>query len=233
MKSSDILSLPVETFGKYFDHTLLKPFATIADFDAFCRDGVEYGVKMLAVNPAAVAYCVRQVEGSGVDVGAAIGFPLGQSTVATKVFETIEAILNGSNEIDYVINITQLKGGNISYIEDEMKAIVDACRDRSIVSKVIFETCYLTDDEKKTLCEIANRAMPDYIKTSTGFGTGGATVADVELMRSYADSKIKIKASGGIKTLDDTLRMIEAGAERIGTSSTVAIIENFKSLKES
>ena len=223
--------MDVKTFGQYFDHTLLKSFATHSDFEAFCKDGLKYNVKMLAINPAAVVFCKQQVKGQPIHVGAAIGFPLGQMTLETKIFETRDAIEKGSDEIDYVIDIVELKSGNYRHIEKEMEAIVAICREKNVISKVIFENCYLSDEEKKIMCEIANRVKPDFIKTSTGFGTGGATVQDVKLMRAYADSGIKIKASGGIKTLDEALKMIEAGAERIGTSSTVSIIESYEAKK--
>jgi len=222
-----ILNMDKETFGKYFDHTLLRAYASNADFELFCKDGINCSAAMLAVNSAMVKLCKGLVKGHNVRVGAAIGFPLGQSTIEAKVFETIDAIKNGADEIDYVINIVELKSKNYSYIEDEMKEIVAICKEKGIISKVIFENCYLEDDEKKLLCEIANRVKPDFIKTSTGFGTGGATFKDIELMRKYADSDVKIKASGGIKTLDDALKMIELGAERVGTSSTISIMEEF------
>ena len=221
------LNLSTHDFGQYFDHTLLKASAQWADFEQLCAEGVAINAKTLAINPAAVRFCAERLEGSSVLICVAVGFPLGQATVASKVFESIDAIENGADEIDYVVNITELKAGNIAYITDEMQAIVTACRERNVVSKVIFETCYLTDDEKKTLCAVANRIKPDFIKTSTGFGTGGATLADIKLMRAYADAAISIKASGGIKTLADTLAMIEAGASRIGTSSAVAIIGEY------
>jgi deoxyribose-phosphate aldolase len=222
-----LLGLDPKTFGLYFDHTLLKAYASNIDFEAFCNDGIRCNVKMLAVNPAAVVFCKERVKDCDIHIGAAIGFPLGQSTVETKVFETGDAIKKGADEIDYVINIGELKNGNFRYLEDEMKAIVSVCRENGRVSKVIFENCYLTGDEKKALCDIANKVKPDFIKTSTGFGTGGAAAEDVRLMREYAEPSIKIKASGGIKTFDDTVEMIEAGAERIGTSGTVGIIEEF------
>ena len=217
-----------KVFGQYFDHTLLKAFVPRTDFSAFCKEGIKYSVKMLAVNPAAVSFCKEQVSGYKINVGAAIGFPLGQMTFEVKVFETKDAISKGADEIDYVIDIVELKSGNYNRIIDEMRAIVFSCRENDVISKVIFENCYLTDDEKKFLCETANKVRPDFIKTSTGFGSGGATPADVKLMRDYADPEIKIKASGGIKTLADTMRLIEVGAERIGTSSTISIIKELK-----
>ncbi len=157
-----------------------------------------------------------------------MGFPLGQSTIETKVFETIDAIENGAGEVDYVVNIVEIKNDNWEYVEEEMKRIVAACDQRNVVSKVIFETCYLTDHEKRRLCEVALKLKPTYIKTSTGFGTEGATVEDVKLMKECVSDQIKIKASGGVRSFNDALNMIEAGADRIGTSSGVKIIEQFK-----
>ena len=219
--------MDVNTFGQYFDHALLKAHATQKEFKDYCAEGIKYSVKMLAINPAAITFCKAQVKDTPVLVGAAIGFPLGQMTLEIKIFETKDAIAKGSDEIDYVMDISALKSGDHNYVTEEMKRIVGVCREKNIVIKVIFENCYLTDDEKKRMCEIANQVKPDYIKTSTGFGTGGAVVDDVRLMRAYAEPGIKIKASGGIKTFDDTLQLIEAGVERIGTSSTAAIIEAF------
>jgi len=227
----NLLQMDSVAFGKYFDHTLLKPYASNADFEQFCKDGIKCGVKMLAVNSAAVQLCKSLTEGRDIHVGAAVGFPLGQTTIETKLFETADAIKNGADEIDYVINIVELKNKNYSYIENEMKEIVAVCREHGIISKVIFENCYLEDGEKKQLCEIANLVKPDFIKTSTGFGTGGAALKDVALMRQYAEGFIKIKASGGIKVLADVIKMIEAGAERIGTSSTVSIMKEFETKK--
>ena len=220
-------------FGKYFDHTLLKAYAPRSDFDEFCREGIRHNVKMLAINPAAVVYCKEKVKDCGVKVGAAIGFPLGQMTLETKIFETRDAIQKGADEIDYVIDLVNLKSRNYDSIKDEMEAIVSICREKNVVSKVIFENCYLTDDEKKFLCETANVVKPDFIKTSTGFGSGGATLADVKLMSSYAFEEIEIKASGGIKTLDCVIKLLEAGATRIGTSSTVAIIDEYRAALDS
>jgi deoxyribose-phosphate aldolase len=228
---NNFLGMDIKTFGKYFDHTLLSPFAAEADFKNFCREGIRWHVKMLAVNPAAVVYCAEHVKGLGINVGAAVGFPLGQSTVETKVFEAADAIEKGADEIDYVINVAELKNRNYRYIEDEMKALLSVCRENGSILKVIFENCYLTEDEIKDMCEIANNVKPDFIKTSTGFGKGGATVSDVKLMREYAEPGIEIKASGGIKSLKDTAAMIEAGARRIGTSRTVEIMEEFSKIK--
>ena len=225
--------MTAEKLAKYFDHTLLKAYASDADFKVFCEESAKYGVKMVAINSVPVQKCKKYLEGSDVLVGAAIGFPLGQTTVENKLHETAEAIENGADEIDYVINIGELKSGNLAYVEDEMRRIVALCRAHGKTVKVIFENCYLTREEKVSLCEIARRVKPDFVKTSTGFGTPsggaavGATVEDVRLMKSLVGDEVKVKAAGGVRTLADALAMIEAGAERIGTSASVRIIEEF------
>ena len=223
-----------EQLAKYFDQSLLKAYASRADFERFCAECAAYHFKMAAINSVPVKLCKALLAESDVLVGAAIGFPLGQTTVENKVHETEQAIADGADEIDYVINIGELKSGNVAYIEDEMQKIVNVCRAHGKTVKVIFENCYLTDDEKRTLCEIAKRVRPDFIKTSTGFGTpaagipAGATVEDIRLMKSIVGDAVKVKAAGGVRTLDDAIAMIEAGAERIGTSAGVAIIEELK-----
>ena len=165
---------------------------------------------------------------SKVHVGAAISFPLGQTTIETKVFETKNAIENGADEIDYVINIGELKNGNYAYIEDEMEQIVKLCRDNNVLIKVIFENCYLEKDEIVKVAEIAKKVKPDFIKTSTGFGPSGATVEDVKLMKETVGDEVKVKAAGGIRDLETCLAMIEAGAERIGCSKSIEITEAYK-----
>ena len=222
------MSITKEQLAKYFDHTQLKPFVTNKEFELLCSEAKEYGVAMVAINPAPVVLCKNLLRGTDVHVGAAIGFPLGQTTLENKLHETRDAIQKGADEIDYVINIVELKNNNYNYIKKEMEGIVNICRENNVISKVIFENCYLTDDEKKKLCEIALEVRPDFIKTSTGFGTGGATIEDVRLMKSMVGDKIKVKASGGIKSLDDALNMIEAGAERIGTSASVKILKELE-----
>ena len=186
---------------------------------------------MVAINPAPVKLCKTFLAGSQVHVGAAIAFPLGQTTLEDKLSETRNAIKNGADEIDYVVNLTKLKAGDTAYIESEMARITDICREFSVVSKVIFENCYLTDDEKRKVAEIAKEVKPDFIKTSTGFGTGGATVEDVKLMKSVVGDEVKVKAAGGIRDLKTALAMIEAGAERLGTSAGVAIVEEYNNQK--
>lgn len=220
-------NLTAEKLALYFDHTLLRADASEEDFRQLCKDSMEYGFKMVAINPAPVSLCKELLKDSQVLVGAAIGFPLGQSTLETKVFETQNAIANGSDEIDYVINVSMLKEKNYSYIEKEMASIVDICRINNITSKVIFENCYLTNDEKRELCKIALNVKPNFIKTSTGFGTGGATYEDIELMKFIVQDSVKVKASGGIRNLDTALGMIKRGAERIGSTSSIKIVEEF------
>ena len=227
-----------EQLAKYFDQTLLKAYASEEDFRSFCEESARYHFKMVAINSAPVKKCKAFLKDSDVLVGAAIGFPLGQTTIEDKVYETERAIAEGADEIDYVINIGELKSGNLEYIEDEMRQIVAVCRKNNKTIKVIFENCYLTDEEKKTLCKIALKVKPDFIKTSTGFGTPapgvavGATVEDVRLMKSMVGDAIKVKAAGGVRTLEDALAMIEAGAERIGTSAGVKIVEELKALQK-
>ncbi|MCB6569684.1 deoxyribose-phosphate aldolase [Eubacterium limosum] len=220
-------TLTVKELAGYFDHTLLKAFVTDEDFKKLCDDADKYGFKMVAINSAPVALCKEYLKDSPVHVGAAISFPLGQTTIETKVFETKNAIENGADEIDYVINIVELKNKNYDYIKREMEAIVAVCRENDVLSKVIFENCYLTKDEIAKVAEIAREVKPDFIKTSTGFGTGGATVEDVKLMKSIVGDDVKVKAAGGIRDLETCLAMIEAGAERIGSSSSIEITEAY------
>lgn len=210
------------------DHTLLRADATENEFRQLCQEADDYGFKMVAINSFPVKQCREFLQDSPVHVGAAIGFPLGQTTIATKVFEVQDAIKNGADEIDYVINIGKLKAGDSEYIKEEMSAIVKASREGGILSKVILENCYLTDEEKVTVCEIARAVKPDFVKTSTGFGTGGATLADVALMKKVVGEEVKVKAAGGIRDLTTALAMIEVGAQRLGTSSGIKIIEEYK-----
>lgn len=213
------------------DHTNLKAFADDAAFEKLCDEAKKYNFKMVAINPAQTVRCKKKLEGSPVHVGAAIGFPLGQTTLECKIFETKDAIEKGADEIDYVINVAELKNKNYDYIKKEMEEIVKICREAGKTSKVIFENCYLTDDEKRKVAEIAKEVKPDFIKTSTGFGTSGATVEDVKLMKSVVGDEVKVKAAGGIRDLKTALAMIEAGAERLGTSAGVAIVEEYNNQK--
>ena len=218
-----------EQLVKLFDHTCLYAYATEAHMKKLCDEARAYNFAMVAVNSVQVKLCKKFLKDTDVHVGAAIGFPLGQTTIASKVFETVDAIQNGADEIDYVINITELKDGNYDYIREEMRQIVAECRKANVISKVIFENCYLTQEEKEILCKIALEVKPDFIKTSTGFGTGGATLDDDKLMKSIVGDAVKVKAAGGVRDLETCMAMVEAGAERIGTSAAVKITEEFVS----
>lgn len=219
--------LTTAQLAKFFDHTQLKASATEDDFKTLCAEAKRHGFMMVAINSAPVAACKALLAGTDVHVGAAIGFPLGQTTIAVKCFETERAIAEGADEIDYVINVGKLKEGNYAYIEEEMRAIVAICRNAKVCSKVIFETCYLTKEEIMRMAEIAKRVKPDFIKTSTGFGTAGATVDDVALMKRTVGDGVRVKASGGVRDLKTCLAMIDAGAERIGSSNSVKIVEEY------
>lgn len=214
--------------ASYFDHTQLRAYAVRSDFETLCRESAAYGFRMVAINPAPVALCKELLRGTDVHVGAAVGFPLGQNTTLVKCAETKDALENGADEIDYVINIGELKDRHYSAIADEMNQIVSLCRAHQATSKVIFENCYLTDAEKAELCRIALDVRPDYIKTSTGFGTGGATLEDVTLMLRLTHGEIKVKAAGGIRTLDTALTLIDMGVSRIGSTASVSIVEELK-----
>ncbi len=226
-----VSQLTAASLANLFDHTQLHADARRADFEQLCAESRKYGFKMVAINPAPVALCKELLAGTPVHVGAAIGFPLGQNGVESKLFETQQAIRDGADEIDYVINIGAAKDGNFALIRDEMRRIVDVCRQAGVLSKVIFENCYLTKDEICTLARIAREERPDFIKTSTGFGTGGATAQDVALMKSVVGDAVKVKAAGGIRSWQACRAMLEAGAERIGTSSSIRILQEFQAWK--
>lgn len=219
-------------FANYFDHTVLKPNAVTEDFVKLCNESMAYGFKMVAINSCQVKLCKELLKGSDVHVGAAISFPLGQTTIETKVFETIDAINNSCDEIDYVINITKMLEKDYAYIKEEMTKIVAECRKANVISKVIFENCFLTNEDIIKLCQIALEVKPDYIKTSTGFGTYGATLEHVKLMKSVVGDQIKVKAAGGIRDLETAIAMVEAGAERIGSSAGVKINDDYKLLNK-
>lgn len=211
--------------NKYIDHTILYPYACNEDIKKVCDECRAYDFMMVAINSVQVKRCKKYLEGTDVHVGAAIGFPLGQTTIDVKAYETKKAIEDGADEIDYVINITELKNKNYSYIQKEMEEIVSLCKNANVLSKVIFENCYLEKDEIIKLCEIAKIVKPDFIKTSTGFGTSGAKAEDVRLMKESVGHEVKVKAAGGIRDYKTFMEMIEAGAERIGTSKSIDIMK--------
>ena len=223
-----IANLTVEQLAGMIDHTFLKPFGTAENIEKLCAEARKYEFAMVAINPAEVETCVKLLKGSPVRVGAAIGFPLGQTTTECKAFETRDAIEKGATEIDTVINVRALQKGRLDIVKKEIEDIVTICRPAGVICKVILETCYLSDAEKETVCQIAKEAGVDFVKTSTGFGTAGATVEDVALMRRVVGPEIGVKAAGGIRDLDTALAMIKAGATRIGTSSGVSIVEAYK-----
>lgn len=209
--------------NKYIDHTLLKPDAQQDQIEKLIEEARSYDFASVCVNPTWVNFTAEGLRDSDVKVCTVIGFPLGATTPFVKAFETKNAIQNGADEIDMVINIGALKSKNLALVEDDIQAVVEASGDK--VVKVIIETCLLTDDEKIAACQIAKSAGADFVKTSTGFSTGGATVADVALMRQTVGPDMGVKASGGARSYEDALAFIEAGATRIGTSSGVAIVE--------
>lgn len=221
-------SYTLDDFARMIDHTNLRPDATREDMGRLCDEAVRYHFRMVAINPVQSALCAELLAGTDVHVGAAIGFPLGQISVASKVFETKDALSSGANEIDYVVNLTEVKAGNWTYVEDEMERVVAACREAGATSKVIFENCLLTQDEKIALCGVASRVLPDFIKTSTGFSTGGATVEDVRLMRAHVDQRVKVKAAGRIRDAETFLAMVAAGAERVGCTRSIPVMEGLK-----
>lgn len=221
------MNLTKTTLAAMFDHTYLKTDASIKEMTKLCDEARSIGTAMVAVNSCQSKLCKELLKDTNIHVGAAISFPLGQTTLPVKLFETEDAIKNGADEIDYVINQTELKNGNWDYIKTEMEQITALCHKYNVLCKVIFENCYLTKDEIRKLAEIALEVKPDYIKTSTGFGTGGATLEDVKLMKSVVGDAVKVKAAGGIRDWKTCKAMIEAGAERIGTSSSLKILEEF------
>ena len=223
-----IEQLTEKTLAGMFDHTNLKAFADRGAMEKLCREAKTYGFAMVAINSVQAGLCRDLLAGTPVHVGAAISFPLGQTTIETKVFETKDALKNGADEIDYVVNLTEVKNGNWDYVRKEMGSIGSACRDADAISKVIFENCYLEKEEIRHLAQIALQVRPDFIKTSTGFGTGGALVEDVRLMKETVGDAVKVKAAGGIRTWQSCREMIEAGAERIGTSAGIQILEQFR-----
>lgn len=209
--------------NKYIDHTLLKADSVQSQFDQLIDEAKTYDFASVCVNPCWVAYAAEALKDSDVKVCTVVGFPLGATTSATKAFETKDAIANGADEIDMVINIGLLKQGDDQAVEDDMRAVVEASGDKLV--KVIIEACLLTDEEKVRACQLAVKADVDFVKTSTGFSTGGATISDVKLMRQTVGPDIGVKAAGGARSLEDAMAFIEAGATRIGTSAGVTIMK--------
>ncbi|MGN4124446.1 deoxyribose-phosphate aldolase [Lysinibacillus sphaericus] len=210
-------------YASMIDHTLLKPEATKEQIEKLCAEAKQYGFASVCVNPTWVKYCSELLQNSNVLVCTVIGFPLGANTPAVKAFEAKDAIANGAKEVDTVINVGALKDKNFDFVQADIAAVVEAAKGSAIV-KVIIEACLLTEEEKVKACELAVAAGADYVKTSTGFSTGGATAEDIALMRKTVGPELGVKASGGVRSLEDMQNMIDAGATRIGASSGVEIM---------
>jgi deoxyribose-phosphate aldolase len=211
--------------AKYIDHTLLKPDATPTEIDRLCQEAKEYHFAAVCVNPPFVRRCAELLAGTGVAVAAVIGFPLGAHTPETKVFETQQAVANSATEIDMVINLGELKARNDTSVREDIRAVVEAAHRGGAIVKVIIEAALLSDEEKVRACRLSEEAGADFVKTSTGFGPGGATANDVALMRAVVDGHLGVKAAGGIRTYEQVQNMIQAGATRIGASAGVAIVK--------
>lgn len=210
-------------YNKMIDHTVLKADTPLETVKRICDEAMEYGFASVCINPCHVAYCADYLKDSYVNVCTVIGFPLGANTSAVKAFETKDAIANGADEIDMVMNIGALKDKNYDLVRDDVKAVVEAANGTLV--KVILETCLLTEDEIKKACELCVEAKADYVKTSTGFSTRGATIEDVRIMKEAVHGKAKVKAAGGVRTPEDMVKIVAAGADRIGTSAGCSLVK--------
>jgi len=217
-----------EEIAQMIDHSLLNPVLTDIDIIEGCKIAKDYKVKSVCCRPSDLEIVNGQLAGSDVLMASVIGFPHGTTTTRVKVFEANEAIDSGCAELDMVLNIGKLRTGNYEYVKDDIKAINDLCHKRGVVIKVIFENCFLDSRQKIAACEICNEIKVDYIKTSTGYGTAGTTDEDLKLMRKYADPEIKIKAAGGIRTLERAIEVRNLGVTRFGATATVGILERLK-----
>ena len=219
------------TVSGMIDHTLLKPDATRGDIERLCREAMEFHFATVCVNPTWVATAARLLRGSGVGVCSVVGFPLGATPPDVKNYETRRAIFDGATEIDMVINIGALKSGDLRTVERDVEAVIEPCRQCDVTSKVIIEAALLTDDEKITACTLAKAAGADFVKTSTGFASGGATAADVALMRRVVGADMGVKAAGGVRDLEGLKAMVAAGATRVGASAGVKIVQESRGQK--
>ncbi|SDC74202.1 MULTISPECIES: deoxyribose-phosphate aldolase [unclassified Candidatus Frackibacter] len=223
------MAIKPKDMAKMIDHTILSANTTVEEVKKKCEEAKEYKFASVCVNPSFVPLVSELLKETSVKVCTVIGFPLGASTQEVKAFETKNAIRNGAQEIDMVANIGAIKSGAFDIVYEDIKAVVDATKiagvTKDVLTKVIIETCYLTDEEKVKVCELAKEAKADFVKTSTGFGTDGATTEDVSLMRKTVGRSIGVKASGGIRNFDDALDMLDAGANRIGASSGIDIVD--------
>jgi len=214
--------------AKYIDHTNLKAYASKEDIIKLCDEARRYNFYAVCVNPYRVKLAKEQLQGTNIKVATVIGFPLGATPTEVKVFEAKKALEDGADEVDMVLNIGALKDKAYKYVRNDIAEVVRIAHEKGAIVKVIIETCYLSEEEKEIACKLAVEAGADFVKTSTGFGTGGATIEDVKLMRKVVGDKLGVKAAGGIRTYEEALAMINAGANRIGTSSGVKIIEGGK-----
>ena len=224
----DVHTLTPSALAGLIDHTFLKPFGTPADIEKLCQEAAAYHFAMVAVNPAEVETCVRLLQGTGVRTGAAVGFPLGQNTSPVKALENARFHPARRNRDRHRDQRPRLQAGRSNVVRAEIADMVRACRPAGIISKVILETCYLTDEQKREVCHIAAEEGADFVKTSTGFGAAGATAEDIALMRAAVGPEMGVKAAGGVRTLAAALDMIRAGATRIGTSAGVTIVEQLR-----
>jgi deoxyribose-phosphate aldolase len=207
------------------DHTLLRPDATATDIERLCREAAEFHFATVCVNPTWVSFCARLLRGTGVGVCSVVGFPLGANTPDAKQYETRRAIFDGATEIDMVLNIGALKSGDLRLVEQDIESVTGPCREAGVVSKVIIEAALLSDEEKITASTLTKAAGADFVKTSTGFGPGGATIGDVMLMRRVVGDSIGVKAAGGVRDLEQVKAMVAAGASRVGASAGVRIVK--------
>ena len=221
----------VMNIAKYIDHTALKATTTKQDIEKLCEEAREYGFASVCVNAYYVPLAKKLLAGSDVKVCTVIGFPLGATTKEAKANEAVKAVADGANEVDMVMNASAMKSGDLKYVESDIKLVVDSVPEETCV-KVILETCYLTLDEVKKASELAMKAGANFVKTSTGFGTDGATIENVKAMKEVVGGNLEVKASGGVKTIETAIQMIDAGATRIGTSSGVELAKGIKSEKD-
>jgi deoxyribose-phosphate aldolase len=223
-------TITYQQLAKTMDHSLLRPELTDEDVIAGIEIAKKYNVASVCVKPYHVPLAVEQLKGSDFAVGTVVGFPHGSHTTATKVFEAREALTHGATELDMVINIGELRSGHTDYVREEVRAVVEAAQAKALV-KVILENAYLTDEEKVLGCQMVEEAGGDFVKTSTGFAPGGATIADLKLMRAAVGPQVQVKAAGGVRSLDAILEVIDVGVTRVGVTATITILEDFKAQK--
>ena len=222
------IDLTYDLIAKRIDHSLPQPTLTEEELEAGCRTAAEYGVASVCIKPFAVALASRLLRGTGVEVGTTIGFPHGGHATSVKVFESKQAMDDGATELDMVVNIGQVLGGNWAAVAADVEAVVEAAHERDAIVKVIFENCFLNDEQKVRLCRICGEIGADYVKTSTGYGSSGATREDLILMRKASPQRVKLKAAGGVRTLDQAIEVVELGCDRFGASKTAEILDDLK-----